>query len=100
MLAVGFLLYCFGWRYAFLATSLIWLRLWFTTTRNPAEHPRITPSKAHIQARKVNLCMFPSCRNSLLIGLATSILLSSSLFAQDPALVRPKITGISHVGYF
>lgn len=44
--------------------------------------------------------MFPSRGNSLLIGLATSLLLSSSLFAQDSAPVRPKITGISHVGYF
>ena len=45
--------------------------------------------------------MFPSRhRNSLLIGLATTLLLSSSLFAQDSAPVRPKITGISHVGYF
>jgi len=43
--AVGFLLYRFGWRFAFLATSLfalIWLILWFTTYRNPAEHPRVT----------------------------------------------------------
>ena len=45
--------------------------------------------------------MFPSRRrSSLLIGLATSLLLSSSLFAQVSAPVRPKITGISHVGYF
>lgn len=46
--AVGFLLYRFGWRYAFLATSLfalIWLILWFTTYRNPAEHPRVTPAE-------------------------------------------------------
>jgi lactoylglutathione lyase len=45
--------------------------------------------------------MFPSRhRNLLLIGLAASLMLSSSLFAQDSAPVRPKITGISHVGYF
>ena len=43
--AVGFLLYRFGWRYTFLATSLfavIWLILWFTTYRSPAEHFRVT----------------------------------------------------------
>ena len=39
-------------------------------------------------------------RTSLLAGLAIMLLSSSALFAQDPAPARPKITGISHVGYF
>jgi len=46
--AVGFLLYRFGWQYAFLATSLfaiIWLVLWFALYRNPAEHPRVSPEE-------------------------------------------------------
>lgn len=46
--AVGILLYRFGWRYAFLATSLfaiIWLILWFATYRNPAKHPSVTPAE-------------------------------------------------------
>lgn len=45
--------------------------------------------------------MLTKCRRkSLFMGLATSLLLSSSLFAQDSAPAQPKITGISHVGYF
>jgi catechol 2,3-dioxygenase-like lactoylglutathione lyase family enzyme len=39
-------------------------------------------------------------RTSLLPGLATVLLLSAQLFAQDATPARPKITGISHVGYF
>ncbi len=39
-------------------------------------------------------------RKSLFMGLATSLLLTSSLFAQDSGPARPRITGISHVGYF
>ena len=35
-----------------------------------------------------------------LAGLATLLLLVTPLFAQDAGPVRPKITGISHVGYF
>ena len=35
-----------------------------------------------------------------LAGLVMIPLLSSLLFAQDPDPARPKITGISHVGYF
>src|ERR1700692_2566764 len=35
-----------------------------------------------------------------LTGLATLLLLASPLFAQDAGPSRPKITGISHVGYF
>ncbi len=35
-----------------------------------------------------------------LAGLATLLLLASPLLAQDAGSVRPKITGISHVGYF
>src|SRR6266403_950346 len=35
-----------------------------------------------------------------LAGLATLLLFASPLFAQDAGPVRPKITGISHVGYF
>src|SRR5215471_3474457 len=102
MSAGGFLLYCFGWRYAFLATSLfalIWLILWFTPTAIRRNIPASLPAKLSFTHGRVISCMFPSSRNSLLIGLATSLLLSSSLFAQDSA-VRPKITGISHVGYF
>ena len=38
-------------------------------------------------------------RTSLLFRLAIVLLLSSPLFAQAGA-VRPRITGISHVGYF
>jgi len=34
------------------------------------------------------------------MGLASLLLLSSSLLAQDSVAARPKITGISHVGYF
>jgi catechol 2,3-dioxygenase-like lactoylglutathione lyase family enzyme len=41
------------------------------------------------------------CRNSLLVGFATLLLsTASALFAQGTAPVRPRITGISHVGYF
>jgi catechol 2,3-dioxygenase-like lactoylglutathione lyase family enzyme len=39
-------------------------------------------------------------RTSLLAGLAIVLLSSSLLFAQDAGPARPKITGISHVGYF
>lgn len=39
-------------------------------------------------------------RTSLLAGLATVTLLSAQIFAQDATPARPKITGISHVGYF
>ena len=39
-------------------------------------------------------------RHSLLPHLAIALLFSSSLLAQDAAPARPKITGISHVGYF
>jgi lactoylglutathione lyase len=39
-------------------------------------------------------------RTSLLAGLAIVLLISSPLFAQDSTPPRPKITGISHVGYF
>jgi lactoylglutathione lyase len=39
-------------------------------------------------------------RTSLLACFATVVLLASQLFAQDASPVRPKITGISHVGYF
>jgi lactoylglutathione lyase len=41
-----------------------------------------------------------SYRTSLVTGLATVLLFSSSVFAQDANPPRPKITGISHVGYF
>jgi lactoylglutathione lyase len=41
-----------------------------------------------------------SYRTSLVTGLATVLLFSSSLFGQDANPPRPKITGISHVGYF
>jgi ACS family hexuronate transporter-like MFS transporter len=43
--AVGFLLYEVGWRYAFLATSafaLLWLVLWLTIYRSPAETPSLS----------------------------------------------------------
>ncbi len=39
-------------------------------------------------------------RNFPLAGLATLLLLASPLFAQSAGPARPKITGISHVGYF
>jgi catechol 2,3-dioxygenase-like lactoylglutathione lyase family enzyme len=39
-------------------------------------------------------------RTSLLACFAGVVLLASQLFAQDVGPVRPKITGISHVGYF
>src|SRR5580704_17978133 len=39
-------------------------------------------------------------RTSLSTGLAVVLFLSASLFAQDASPARPKITGISHVGYF
>jgi lactoylglutathione lyase len=39
-------------------------------------------------------------RTSLLTCFATVVLLASQLLAQDAGPVRPKITGISHVGYF
>src|SRR5258708_6078859 len=39
-------------------------------------------------------------RTTLLAGLAIVLLLSSPLFAQEASPARPKITGISHVGYF
>jgi catechol-2,3-dioxygenase len=39
-------------------------------------------------------------RTSLLSGLAAVLLLSSFLRAQNAGPARPKITGISHVGYF
>ncbi len=39
-------------------------------------------------------------RTSLLAGLAMVLLLTSPLFAQAASPMRPKITGISHVGYF
>src|ERR1700761_4488368 len=39
-------------------------------------------------------------RTSLLVCLATILLSLSSLVAQDAGPARPKITGISHVGYF
>jgi ACS family hexuronate transporter-like MFS transporter len=43
--AVGFLLYRLGWRFAFLATSvfaILWLVLWLTMYRNPADDPRVS----------------------------------------------------------
>src|ERR1700727_2432365 len=39
-------------------------------------------------------------RNSLYICIATVLLSSTSLLAQQASPARPKITGISHVGYF
>src|SRR6201987_5029024 len=39
-------------------------------------------------------------RTSPSTGLAVVLFLSASLFAQDASPARPKITGISHVGYF
>src|ERR1700723_3360151 len=39
-------------------------------------------------------------RISLLADLVLVLLLSSPIFAQDASPARPKITGISHVGYF
>ncbi len=45
--------------------------------------------------------MLPSrYRSSLLVYLVTVLLSCSSLFAQNGGPARPKITGISHVGYF
>ena len=39
-------------------------------------------------------------RTSLLAGITSLLLLSPPLFPQDASPPRPKITGISHVGYF
>jgi ACS family hexuronate transporter-like MFS transporter len=46
--AVGFLLYRLGWQYAFLTTSvfaIIWLILWLTLYRSPADNPRVSPAE-------------------------------------------------------
>jgi ACS family hexuronate transporter-like MFS transporter len=46
--AVGFLLYRLGWQYAFLTTSafaIIWLILWLTLYRSPAENPRVSAAE-------------------------------------------------------
>jgi ACS family hexuronate transporter-like MFS transporter len=46
--AVGFLLYRLGWQYAFLATSvfaILWLVLWLTMYRNPADDPRVSAAE-------------------------------------------------------
>ncbi len=45
---VGFLLYRLGWRYAFLTTSgfaVVWLVLWLTVYRRPAEHRGVSPAE-------------------------------------------------------
>ena len=45
---VGFLLYRLGWQYAFLTTSafaIIWLILWLTLYRSPAENPRVSAAE-------------------------------------------------------
>ena len=45
---VAFVLYSFGWRYTFLTTSIfaaIWLILWFTMYRRPAEVRSVSPSE-------------------------------------------------------
>src|ERR1700722_20501172 len=39
-------------------------------------------------------------RTLFLAGLATVLLSFASVFAQDAGSARPRITGISHVGYF
>ena len=46
--AVGFLLYHFGWQYAFLATSFfafIWLVLWLTFYHRPHNHPSVSAAE-------------------------------------------------------
>lgn len=66
----------------------------------------IAPGQAQTAVRiftltKGSLPMFRNnYRSSLLTGFAIVLLLSCSLFAQSTGPVRPKITGISHVGYF
>jgi MFS transporter, ACS family, hexuronate transporter len=46
--AVAFLLYRFGWQFAFLGTAglaAIWLILWLTIYRAPQDHPRVSASE-------------------------------------------------------
>lgn len=45
---VGFLLYRFGWQFAFLGTvafAAIWLVLWLSIYRAPQDHPRVSASE-------------------------------------------------------
>src|SRR5215475_11526424 len=51
--------------------------------------------------RKMILAMLTKRHHTLLLScLAIALLFSSVVFAQNATPVRPKITGISHVGYF
>ena len=46
--AVGFLLYRLGWQFAFLATSafaILWLVLWLTMYKNPADDPKVSAAE-------------------------------------------------------
>jgi ACS family hexuronate transporter-like MFS transporter len=51
---VGFIVYRFGWQYAFLATSalsLTWLALWLASYRAPQDEPRLSAAElAYIQS--------------------------------------------------